>query len=120
SPEESIQVLDPLEIGYGHTAGIGENVGYTEHPVFVQDAVGGWSDRAVSSLGDDAGLDRRRIFAGNLVFERGRDQDVAINLEQCLSTDCIGVAKPGNRTGLSLVAKRGYRVQASPVESAAA
>ena len=43
--------------------------------------VGVRGGRAVGRLGDQAGLDPRRVPARDLVLEGGRDEDVAVDLE---------------------------------------
>jgi len=78
------QVLDPLEVGDGHTTSIAENVGDDDDAPLLEHLVGGGGDGAVGSLGDDLGLDAEGVGGVDLVLEGGGHEDVALLLEQGL------------------------------------
>ena len=89
-PVVAVEVLHPLEVADGHAAGVAQDVRDHEHAVVVQDLVGLGGRRAVGGLGDDLGLDPVRVGDGDLVLERGRDQDVALGLEELGVGDVLG------------------------------
>ena len=80
-PEVAVEVLHPLEVADGHAAGVAQDVRDQEDAVLEEDRVGLGRRRAVGRLGDDPGLDPAGVALGDLVLERGRDQDVAGDLE---------------------------------------
>jgi hypothetical protein len=57
-----VQVLEPLEVGDGDTAGVDVQVGNDQHLLVAEDGVAGWRDRAVGSLGNDLGLLEKNIL----------------------------------------------------------
>ena len=81
-PVVAVEVLHPLEVADGHAAGVAQDVRDHEHAALEQDRVGLGRRGAVGGLGDDLGLDLARVLDGDLVLERGRDQDVALGLEE--------------------------------------
>src|SRR5690606_16397833 len=53
APEVAVAVLDPLEVGDRHAAGVGEDVRDDDDAVLLEDGVGGGGRGAVGALGDD-------------------------------------------------------------------
>ena len=75
------EVFDPLEVGDRHAAGVEVEVGDHGDAALAQDRVGLRRGRTVGGLGDDAGTHARGVVDRDLVLQRGRDQDVALLLE---------------------------------------
>ncbi len=75
------EVLDPFEVGDGHTAGIGVHVGDDHRALLAQDVVGARRDGTVRRLDDKRRLDPGRVFHRDDPFERGGDEDVALLLQ---------------------------------------
>src|SRR5262249_46024410 len=75
------QVLDPLEVRYGDAAGIQVDVRNNQHTAVEENLFRLARRRAVRRLGDDLRPDLRRIVAGDLALEGGRDQDVAVRFK---------------------------------------
>ena len=73
-----IQVLEPLEVGDGDTAGVDVHVGNDQGVVVPQDDVGSGGDRAVGSLCNDLGLDLVGVTLVNDLLHGGGHQDVAL------------------------------------------
>lgn len=48
-----VQVLEPLEVGDGDTTSVDEQVWYDEHFLLLQDLVGFWCGRSISTFGND-------------------------------------------------------------------
>ena len=64
-PEIALPVLNPLEVGDGHTTGVGQNVRHDEHAAFEEDIVRRCGGGAVRPFHKDARLDSIRVPAGN-------------------------------------------------------
>ena len=79
--KKRLHVLDPLEVADRHAAGVAQDVRDQEHAVVVQDLVGLGRGRPVGRLGHDLGLDPMRVALRDLVLERGRHQDLAVELQ---------------------------------------
>src|SRR6266567_3637196 len=62
-------------------------------------------------LGDDLRLDPRRVVLADLVLDRGRNEDVAVELEELGVRDPLRPGKPGHRARLSLVRVDAIRVE---------
>ena len=76
------KVFHPLEIGDRHATGVKVSVWDDDGAFFAENLVGGVGDRAVGRLGDERGLDAGGIVVVDDGFHRGRDEDVAVGLEQ--------------------------------------
>ena len=118
-PEEALHVLDPLEVADRHAAGVAQDVGDDEDAAVVQDLVGLRGGRPVGGLGDDLGLDLRRVGAGDLVLERGGDEDVAVELEQLVVRDLVGAGEADDGAVLGLPGAHLGRIEAGCVVDAA-
>src|SRR5205823_807617 len=80
-PVVALDILRPLEIGYGHAAGVRQNVGEDHDALLEQDMVGLGRGRAVGGLGDHLGLNATGVAAGDHTLQRGGHQDVALDLQ---------------------------------------
>jgi len=69
-------VLNPFEVRNRHTASIGKNVGYDDHPLFVQDLIRTVGSRAVGALYNQLCFDLSRVLNCDLVFECAGRQNV--------------------------------------------
>ena len=85
----AVEVLHPLEVADGHAAGVAQDVRDHEDPALEHLLVGLGGRRAVGGLGDDSGLDVPGIPGSDLVLEGGRDQDVAVDLEDSRVADVL-------------------------------
>src|SRR5262249_45403755 len=115
-PEKFLQVLHPFEIGDSDAAGVGQDVGNHDDAFFEQYAVGAGSGRAVGGLGDDPGFDAVGVGHSDLVFQRGGNQHVTIQLQYFLAGDGFGSGKAGHGPGFGLVGHDVRNVQAFAVE----
>jgi hypothetical protein len=82
-PEEAAEVLHPLEVAHRHAAGVADHVGHHQHAAVGQDVVGrrhgGPLAPSSTSLAFSGGAG-----GGDLAFQRGRDQDVAVHVPELL------------------------------------
>ena len=60
-PVETLTVLNPFEIRYGHASSIGQNVGNYHHVLLRENVVGGGGDRPVRQFEDDMRFDVPRV-----------------------------------------------------------
>ena len=103
-PVVAVEVLDPFEVADRHAAGVAQDVGDHEDAVAGQDLVGLRGGRAVGRLGNEPGLDPAGVPLGDLVLEGGRDQDVAVDLQDLGVGDVRGAREPLDRPVLLLPA----------------
>ena len=89
-----VQVLQPLEVRNGDTAGIQVQVGNDEALIVEEDLVCGGRDGTVGTLGDDLGLDATGIVSGDDLLLGTRAKNVALLLDE----RALG-AVPGLGTG---------------------
>ena len=75
-----------------NAAGVAQDVRDHELLGLPEDLVRLRGGRAVGGLGDEPRLDVAGVALGDLVLERGRDEDVAVDLEDLLVAD---VLRPG-------------------------
>src|SRR5207247_10109506 len=83
-----------------------------EDTLVEKNAVGLWARRPVRGLGDDLRLDPRGVVLADLVLDRGRNEDVAVKLEELGVRDPLRPGEPGHRARLSLVRVDAIRVEA--------
>ena len=83
-PWERLQRLHPFEIGDRDATGVGENVRQHQHATIVEDVVsfGVVGPFAASAISD--ALIRPAFSLGDLIFQRSRNQDLAIELPALL------------------------------------
>src|SRR5471030_1990313 len=79
APEEAGKILHPFEVADGDAAGVGQYVRHDQHVLVGQDVVRFRRGRAVGAFEDDLGADARRVGGRDLLFQRGRDQDVGLD-----------------------------------------
>src|SRR5690606_20299437 len=80
-----------------NAARVGVNVGDHELAPGPQDLVGRRGDGAVGRLHDELGLDTGGVFRRDLVLQGGRDQDVALVLQQAATVlDKGGAGETGH------------------------
>ena len=73
-----VEILEPLEVGDRDTAGVDVQVGYDEHVASLEYLVGLGRRGSVGALGDDLGLNARRVVLGDLLLAGCRHQNVAL------------------------------------------
>ena len=112
APEEVLEVLHPLEVAHGDSAGVAKDVGDEEDALVEKDAVGLGACRPVRSLRDDLRLDPRGIVLTDLVLDRRRNEDVAVELEELRVRDPLRTREPGDGAGLPLVGIDAVRIKA--------
>ena len=76
----------------------------------MKDPIGFGRRRAVRGLGDDFRLYPRRVVLADLVLDRSRDEDVAVELQELRVRDPYRAREAGERTGLALVRVHAIRV----------
>ena len=94
------QILQPFEVRDGDAARIGEDI-RNDHDAFLSEhVIGVGRGRSVGAFQDDLRFDPCRVLACEHVFERGRDEDVALELERIRGSKNIGRAwKAQQRAG---------------------
>src|SRR5262249_42501959 len=95
-PEVSLAVLDPLEVGGGDAAGVGQDVRDDEDALVGEDLVRGGGGGAGGAFADDFGLDAGGVLAGDDVLSGGGDQDVAIGEQEFLGVGGFGLGEAGD------------------------
>src|SRR5262249_29203993 len=94
------------------------DVGDEEDVLAIQDAIGFGGDGSVSRFADDSRVNSVGILFGNGVFERGRDEDFAIEGEQVFRRDADGVGESFEAAGAGFVSDDGGDVEAVGVVDA--
>src|SRR6185437_16985834 len=87
------QVLQPFEIRYRNTACIEIHIRHDQRPLPRKDFFCFWRQRPVSGLPDDLRFHPGRIFPVDHILERGRDQDIALQLQRCPRIFDIGCSR---------------------------
>src|SRR3972149_5539548 len=111
-PEEVLNVLHPLEVGYRHAAGIGDDVGHQHDTAPIEDAVRLRGSRAVRALDDEPGFHSVGVVPGDLVLDGGGYENVARQLQQFVASDLVNVPHPLQAAVLVLVAYGAVNVNA--------
>jgi hypothetical protein len=112
APRLVLEILDPFEIAHHHAAAVGEYVGQHGHAALLQDPIGLGRERGVGALGDHACPHARRIAEVDLVTDRGGDQHIAFEFEQCGAVDGCGAGGAGERAVFGLVAHHAVEIEA--------
>jgi hypothetical protein len=96
---------------HGDAAGVGEHVGHHQDAALVQDVVRGRGGRAVGALDDDARARVAGALDGELAFERGGDEELALEAPELLGVDRRGAGEALQAAvrGGVLRARRGCR-----------
>src|SRR6266849_4176805 len=81
-PEESLEVLHPLEVRHDHATGVREDVRNHEDPTLVKDGVRVGCYGSVRAFGDEAGPNAFRVLTCDLVLDRGWDEHGHRQLQQ--------------------------------------
>jgi len=119
-PEVSLAILHPLKVRSSNAAGVGQYVGNDKDFFLGEDIVGRRSGGPVRALGQDPAFHALRISAGDLVFRRRRNQNVAIGKQKLGRIVSLRARETVNRAiALAEFPKR-FRVNAVPVVQTAA
>src|SRR5947207_13388289 len=78
SPEISLPILHPLEVGHRDTAGVCQYVGDYEDSLFGEDRIGDEGGWAVCALAEDFGFDTVGVGRGDHIFARRWKQNVTV------------------------------------------
>src|SRR5690348_10027997 len=95
-PEEGLEVLDPLEVGHDHAAGVGDDVRHEEDAPVVQDRIRLGRDRGVRALGDQPRPDATRVLDVDDVLHRGRHEHGDGQLEELGVGDRVAFLEAGD------------------------
>src|SRR5207302_6510098 len=89
---EALAILYPLEVADGDAASVAQNVGDNEYSLPLQNLVGRGGGGSVGALAENARLNAMGVLAGDLVFDRGGEQDVTRLEENLLgrALDAVG------------------------------
>ena len=87
-------------VGDRHAADVAEDVRQDGNAALEEDAVGGRRRGAVRTLDDALRPYAVRVVGADLVFEGGRDEDVALEREEVLVRDRFGVCEALHEAGL--------------------
>src|SRR5439155_15663189 len=96
------------------------DVGDEEYVLVEEDPVGLGARRTVRRFRDDLCLDPGRVVLADLVFYRGRDEDVAVQLDELGVRDPLRTRETDDGPGLALVGVDLVRIEALWIEDAAA
>src|SRR6266566_2023647 len=88
-PEESLEVLHPLEVGNDHAACVGDDVWDQEYAAVVEDGIGVGRHRCVGTFGDQARPDPRSVVRRDDVLSRRRHQHCHRQLEELRVGDVV-------------------------------
>lgn len=94
---EALEVLHPLEVGYGDAAGVAQDVGDDENiAAGVEDFVGIRGGGAVGTFREDFAAESGGIVAGDHAVERTRGENVARLGDDLSGVDGFGSGKSGD------------------------
>src|SRR5512140_735988 len=79
-PEKPLHILYPLEVGYDHTTGVGQDIRDDKDTLVLQDTIGLHGRRTVCSFGENSAAQLRGIAFGDLLGEGGGNQHAALKL----------------------------------------
>jgi hypothetical protein len=96
-PEEAGEVLHPLEVADGDTAGVGQHVRNHVDAVLVEDVVGLRRRRTVRAFEQDPRLDPRRVALGDLLLQRRRNQEFGLDAPEVVVGDPLRIGVVGDR-----------------------
>src|SRR5258708_37553375 len=88
-PEEGLEVLDPLEIGNDHTAGVGDHVRDDKDAALVEDRIGIRRDRGVGAFGDQSSANPSSIALVDLILHPGGNKHRDRQLEELRVADVL-------------------------------
>ena len=95
-PAEVLEVLHPLEVGDDHAACVAEHVWCDVDALVAEDLVGLRCGRGVRALEQDLAVERVGVVLVDCSTERGRDQHVALGLEELLLRRLFRVRELGD------------------------
>jgi hypothetical protein len=98
APEERREVLHPLEVADSDAARVADHVGDDQHVAVAEDVVGLGQGRPVGAFEDELGLDALRALGRDLLFERGGDEDVAVDVPERLIPSRRAASRPVTKT----------------------
>ena len=75
---DMVEILQPLKVRHGDTAGVDVHVRDNKDALVSQDVVSLRRDGSVGSFRDDLCLDLVRVFSGNCLFHCSGNEDVAL------------------------------------------
>src|SRR5688572_19721150 len=112
-PESHVrQILHPLEVRDSHTASVRIDVWNNERPTRKQPLARIGRHRTVRSLDDYLRADSIDVLGRDLVFQRGRDENVAIQLESLgARCDVAGAGEAKYRPGFLAVRHDVFQVE---------
>src|SRR2546421_3535888 len=111
-PEQATEILHPLEVGHGYTAGVREDVRDDGNATVGEDRVGLERRRAVRALDDELRVHAAGVFAGELVLARRDDEHVACQFQQLVVRDPLAAVVPRERSVLGRVRMQLRNVEA--------
>jgi hypothetical protein len=81
-PEQSTEILHPLEVRHRDPARVREHVGQNGDPALPEDGVRLERGRTIGPLGDHARPHARRVVRRQLILAGSEHEDVAVELQQ--------------------------------------
>src|SRR5579859_527762 len=120
APEESLQVLHPFKVAYGHTARIRQNVGNDQCAFFEENGVGLRRGGAIRRFGDDTRLHAISIGRSDDALGSSRDENVARHFQHFLHADRLRARETDHAATLLLEAQHSRRIKPGLVINAAA
>jgi len=118
-PEVAHAILDPLEVAGGNTAGVGEDVGDDEDAFVAENLVGDRGCRSVGAFAENFAADAIGVAAGDDVFGRRGDEDLAVVGEEFVLVGRFGLGEAVDGAGALAVFDEGRNVDAVLVVEAA-
>ena len=81
-PEETLQVLHPLEVAHRHATGIRQDIRHNRNAAIIEDTIRIWSSRSISRLNNQASPHPWCIPPRQLILQRRGYQRIAGKLQQ--------------------------------------
>ena len=87
-PVESLKVLNPLEVTYGDTASVAEDVGDKKDvPALFNNSVGWLGGGSICGFGENFTAEIGCVALGDHALERSRNQNVAFTQKHLIGVD---------------------------------
>ena len=114
------QVLQPLEVGYGHAARIGVYIRDDKDSLFLKNRLPLWGGWTVGRFENNLCFDSGSVFRRNLVFKGGGDQDVAFRFQNIVASGQVrGPGRIENRPCLFLMLEHLIFIETAGIQNCA-
>ena len=98
--------MHPFKVGDGNPSGVGQNIRQVILAPVIEDVISRRSCRAIGSLSNNIRLDTVGISFGNLILQRCRYQNRALQFEQFLVGEAVCTRISLHSTGFVLMCRQ--------------